>query len=419
MRFLLVFLLVLVLPAGLRAEPREIAASLTLEQVLDAVVRENPQLHSYRAKAAALAERPVQERSLPNPMFKYSGMDAIDRGSWPNTNEKRFEIEQEFPGFGKAKLRGKVAEKEAAMAGHESEVMERELIGMVKETYFDLYGVQRSLSITRTEADVLKRMAAIAETKYSTGTASQQDVLKAQAETTMLKQKLLELEQQEATLKAKLNQFLNRPANAPLGLAVSAPAAEFTADSAGLFELAGKSRHELQHAQTQVKRDELQRDLKQREARPDYRLRVEYRSFRDEPDQVMFTIGFDLPIWRSKYRASVREAEKMMESSQAALATAERQVSFDVQDAQFKWQTARRTLELYRGALIPQAEARFAASEAGYRTGKVDFLDLLESERFLLNARVMAAMAEGNVGMQLARLERAVGTELSNVKEKK
>jgi outer membrane protein TolC len=42
----------------------------------------------------------------------------------------------------------------------------------------------------------------------------------------------------------------------------------------------------------------------------------------------------------------------------------------------------------------------------------VDFLDLLESERFLLNAHVMAVMAEGNVGMQLARLERAVGTDL-------
>jgi cobalt-zinc-cadmium efflux system outer membrane protein len=67
---------------------------------------------------------------------------------------------------------------------------------------------------------------------------------------------------------------------------------------------------------------------------------------------------------------------------------------------------------LYKTALVPQAEARFNASEAGYRTGKVDFLDLLESERFLLNARVMTVMAEGNVGMQLARLERAVGTDL-------
>ena len=61
--------------------------------------------------------------------------------------------------------------------------------------------------------------------------------------------------------------------------------------------------------------------------------------------------------------------------------------------------------------MIPQAEARFKASDAAYRTGKGDFLDLLESERFLLNARTLAAMAEGNLGMQLARLERAAGTD--------
>ncbi|MBI2442186.1 MAG: hypothetical protein HYV35_12550, partial [Lentisphaerae bacterium] len=77
--------------------------------------------------------------------------------------------------------------------------------------------------------------------------------------------------------------------------------------------------------------------------------------------------------------------------------------------------TARRTLELYRGELIPQAETRFSASAAGYRTGQVDFLDFLESERFLLNARVMAAREEGMLGMQAARLERALGSTLESV----
>ena len=43
-------------------------------------------------------------------------------------------------------------------------------------------------------------------------------------------------------------------------------------------------------------------------------------------------------------------------------------------------------------------------------------MDLLESERFLLNARTMAAMAEGNLGMQQARLERTAG---KNFEEKK
>lgn len=102
----------------------------------------------------------------------------------------------------------------------------------------------------------------------------------------------------------------------------------------------------------------------------------------------------------------------MTESARARLEAQQKTTSFDVQDAYFKLRTARRSLDLYRQDLIPQAEARFAASEAGYRAGKVDFLDLLESERFLLEARVMAAMTEGTVGMQMGRLERAVGTDL-------
>ncbi|MCG3147714.1 MAG: Cobalt-zinc-cadmium resistance protein CzcC [Verrucomicrobiae bacterium] len=399
------------------AEPKEIASSLTLDQMVSAALTENAQLHSMRAKWEAMRERPVQATTLPNPMFKYGGMDMTDGGTWPNTNEKRFMVEQEFPWAGKLGLRGKVATKEAEAMQREYEAMVREVIMMVKENYFDLYAVQRSLSITRTEEDVLKRMEQIAQTKYGVGEVTQQDVLKAQAEISMLKQQLYELEQQEVVLKAKLNQLLNRRADSSLGLAVTEPQRELQFKAEELFGLAEKMRPEIKKAQADIQRNQYDRDLMKKEFFPDYRLGVEYRNFGDSPNMVMFTVGFDLPIWQKKYKAGVRQAEKMIESSKAGLEAVQKQTSFDVQDAYFKLATARRTLDLYKTALIPQAEARYKASEAGYRTGKVDFMDLLESQRFLLNARVMAAMAEGNVGMQLGRLERAVGTDLKPVEQ--
>jgi outer membrane protein, heavy metal efflux system len=129
----------------------------------------------------------------------------------------------------------------------------------------------------------------------------------------------------------------------------------------------------------------------------------------------MIQMGIELPVWRSKYGAAVREAEKMRTASLAARQATERQIALDVQDASFKLLTAQRTLELYKTELIPQAKARFSASEAAYRTGQTDFTDLLESQRFLLSTRIMAAMAAGNLGMQSARLERAVGRDLKTV----
>ena len=55
------------------------------------------------------------------------------------------------------------------------------------------------------------------------GEATQQDVFKAQAEISMLKPRMLEFEQQQTALKAKLNLLLDRPADSPLGLAVTEP----------------------------------------------------------------------------------------------------------------------------------------------------------------------------------------------------
>jgi len=400
-------------PGDTSSSPQGTASLLTLDQLVADALRENPRLKSARALWEAMLQRPAREGTLSNPTFEYNAMDVPDGGNWPNTNEKRFMIEQEFSWFGKLGLRSRVAAKDAEAMQRDYEAMQRDVIQMVRESYYDLYGVQLSSSITRAEEDVLKRMETVAMTKYSTGEVSQQDVLKAQAEISMLRQTLYDLEQQETILQAKINQLLNRRADAPLGLAVTPPDSALDFDLEHLFAAAEKNRPEIKGAQAQIDRSQAERDLMKKEFFPDYRLGVEYRSLGNSDDMMMFTVGLDLPIWHGKYKAGVREAEKMIESNEAAKEAAENQVAFDVRDAQFKLHTARRTLDLYRNALVPQAQARFDASEAGYRTGKGDFLDLLESERFLLNARVMAAMAEASVGVETARLERAVGTDLS------
>ncbi|MBU1693299.1 MAG: TolC family protein [Verrucomicrobia bacterium] len=390
------------------AEP-VVGADLTLAEAVELAVRDNPERRSLRARWESMRERPAQARALPNPMFAYSGMDMADRGEWPDTNEKRFMVEQGFPWFGKRGLRRDLAIEDAETMRQELEAMTQDVVRRVKENYFDLQAVQRAIVLTREEEDVLQRMKTVAETMYAAGERSQQDVIKAQAEITLLKQKQLELQAQETTLKAKLNILLDRRADAPLVLAATAPPGAPEAEVPALFAHAEKARPEIKGAESQIRRSQMERDLMRKEFRPDVRLGLEYRDLARDDNMIMFTVGFDLPIRLSKYRAGVREAEKMIESGKAALEAAQRQTSFEVQDAHYKLLTARRTLDLYRNELIPQAEARFVASEAGYRAGQVDFMDLLESERFRLEARIMAAMAEGAIGMQAARLERAIG----------
>jgi outer membrane protein TolC len=412
MKYILTSLLLLTVSSLYAEMPEADGGSLTLDQAVSLAVSDNAQLRSLRAKTRAMQERPAQAGALPNPMFSYSGMDLAGGGNWPDTGEKRYMLQQEFPWFGKRALREEIAGKDADTMQREMEAMTLDVVSDVKENYRDLYAIQRVISITREEESILGRILNITETLYAAGDRSQTDAIMARSELTMLKQKLLELLDQENMLKAKLNLLLNRRADSSLELAGKPPEAVLPDNVKTLFSDAEKNRPEILGAQTQVERYALERNLMQKEYLPDYKLGVEYRSLAKDDDMLMFTVSVEIPLWQSKYRAGVREAMEMQVYSQAAKESAEQQASFDVQDASFKLQTALRTLNLYRTELVPQAEARFSANETGYRAGKTDFMDLLESERFLLNARIMLAMTEGSVGVQAARLERAVGSRL-------
>jgi outer membrane protein TolC len=390
-------------------------ATVALPDAVRLAVRDNPQLASLRAKSEAMLERPAQARALPNPMLTYGGMDMADGGRWLDTNEKRIMVQQEFPWFGKRALREGIAVKEAEGMQRDLEAVTRDVVMQVKESFYDLYAIRQVLSITHEEQAVLVRMAKVAETRYASGNGSQADLIKAQTEITMLKQRLLDVQVQESTVKAKLNTLLNRRADEPIGPLAQPPAVGAPGEASRLFADAARNRPEVLATQRQIERYGLEKKLMEKEFRPDYKLGLEYRNIQSEDNMLMFTVSVELPIWQPKYKAGVREAERMQASSQAALEAAERQSAFDVQDAHFRLQTALRTLNIYRTELVPQAEARFSTSEAGYREGKVDFLDLLESERFLLNTKVMTVMSEGAAGVQAARLARAVGIDTAVV----
>ncbi|MEI6563251.1 MAG: TolC family protein [bacterium] len=391
--------------------------SLTLQQVMAASRADNATLRALAQKAGAMGERSRQAGSLANPMLTYRGMNSTSGGQWPNSDEKRLEIEQAFPWPGKRGLTQVMAEKEADAMQSEARAMELDVEMLAAETFYALYAVQQSLAITRSEEALLRRIEDLATTRYATGAVGQQDVLKAQTEITLLHQKQIDLEVREFMLKTKLNTLMNRPVTAPMGQVV-APLQKGSIDDAERIAAQALARRpEIKLAQARIERAQAGQAFMKKEGLPDYKVGLEYRSMPAD-DQVMFMVGIELPLWRSKIGAGVREAGLTLQSEQAAREAAERQVAREVQDALTQVRAAQRTLTLTRKELIPQAELRFAASEAAYRGGgKGDFMDLLESQRFLLNARVMAVTAEGELGMQWVRLARAAGLGVLEIRE--
>ncbi len=127
----------------------------------------------------------------------------------------------------------------------------------------------------------------------------------------------------------------------------------------------------------------------------------------------MASIGINIPIWRGKLRASEAEAAIKIEASQEGYKNIENKTLSLVNELFFEVKTASEEVNLYKYSLIPQAEQSLKASEVGYLAGKVDFLNLLDSERMLLLIKTGYFKAIADLGKSLAQLERVVGKDLT------
>ena len=391
----------------------EATTNFTLSGIVMLALRESPDLRSFRARREDSQERTARERALPNPMFNFAGMmDRPRETTWPESRERQLGLQQEFPGFGKRELRVGIASQDAAMAGYDLEVAARQVVMTLKEAYFDLISIQRVRAAARQDGDVLERLENLARARDATGGTAPRETTQAQAAMTQFRKQMADLEAREKTLKARLNALTNRRADAPLELAASVPQIPETGGVEGLLALASANRPELRAAEARVRRDELNRQLKGRESVPDYKLGLQYRRNSDNTEGVLFTLGFGLPLWHRTNEVGVREAERLVAASRAEQKETEQAIAQEVRAAYDRVQAARKTFDHCQRELVPQAGARFQASEARYQSGQTGFSELLESQRVFLDARVLEIMAEGDVGAQFARLERAVGVEM-------
>jgi len=87
-------------------------------------------------------------------------------------------------------------------------------------------------------------------------------------------------------------------------------------------------------------------------------------------------------------------------------------ILFDVKDSFVKVQTAGRLVDLFKTTILPLAEQSLEAATIGYQADKVDFLNLLESQRVIQNFQLDYYRALVSYEQRLADLERTVGVDL-------
>lgn len=398
---------------------------LKIRWVIDEALRSNPALQAAKLRWSASLERIRQERALDDPVvgFTYFGEQVQTR-----VGEKQAGViaSQKVPFFGKLSLKEEVARNEAKVSEEKYRTLEREIIAKAKSAFYELYWTQKSISINDENRNLLKRFVKIAEVKYATGKATQQDVLKAQVELSKIVNELISLEQLKETAAARINTLLNCHPDTPLGTPEEVDIAELTVSLKDLYEKAKDVSPDLGTLKYEIERDKAAYKLAKKQYYPDFTFGLNYTFINDMPSSAMSspigesrdsytgTLSMNVPIFQKrKHDAGVREANAKLKSSEMAYKNRENLTLFEVKDLHFKVQTAERLVKLYRDSIIPQAQQSLKAAESGYQAGQVDFLNLIDSQRVLLDFNLAFYRAVADFGTNIAGLERVVGVELS------
>ncbi|MBS1258938.1 MAG: hypothetical protein MAG551_02002 [Candidatus Scalindua arabica] len=423
-RLLSVVLLIVVIFTGI-AIAVDKSDILKIRWVIDEALRMNPELQSAKLGWDASTEKVLQEKALDDPVvgFTYFGERVQTR-----VGEKQAGVtaSQKIPFYGKLRLKGEVARNEAKVSGERYRTLEREVIAKAKSAFYELFWVHKLININEENKGLLQRFVKIAEVKYATAKATQQDVLKAQVELSRIVNELITLEQLKETAIAKINTLLNRHPDAPLGTPEEVDITELTVSLKDLYEKAKEISPELNILKYKIERDKAAYKLAKKQYYPDFTFGLNYTFINDLPSTVMSspigesrdsytgTLSMNIPIFQKrKYDAGVREANARLKSSEKAYKNMENMTLFSVKDYHFKVQTAERLVSLYRDSIIPQAEQSLKAAEIGYQAGQVDFLNLIDSQRVLLDFNLAFYRAVADFGINIAELERVVGVELS------
>ena len=130
----------------------------------------------------------------------------------------------------------------------------------------------------------------------------------------------------------------------------------------------------------------------------------------NDASALMFKVN--VPLWYGKQKSQLDEAKARRESAESQQEQLENDLSARIKMIYFKIKDADRQIKLYRDALVPKAEQSLKASETAYSGGRVDFLNLIDSQRTLLNFQLSYYKAIRDYEQRLAELEMMVGDSL-------
>jgi len=390
----------------------------SLADYLRVGIADNPGLQSeYERHQAALQQIP-QAKSLPDPkIMATSFVRDIETRTGPQRGQ--LAVGQTFPWFGKLRLRGEMASKEAQAIYHQYETSLLHLHRDISLAYYDYAYLGKATEITGKIIDLLERLEPSVKEKVRVGN-DLASLLRLQVEVGKNRDGLQALEKERLRQSAALRALLGQRGGETLPWAKLEDSKAPVESRAGLEEALLQDNPELKAIEMQIAKSDRAVELAKLSPIPDPTIGVNYLDTGSALNPSMsgsgedpwgVQISFNIPLWFAKYKAEKKQALASRRTVEAMLTDRQNTLLVELESALEDLREADERLALYTKTLLPTARQAVEVSAESYKADRSTILEVIDSERTLLELEKTYWRSVANRHSSLVRLKTLVGKQ--------
>lgn len=358
------------------------AGGLRLADLIGEALQNSPEIKAIEATASAAGHRIPQVQSLADPMVMVGYQnDGFDKFNYGESKDAQWMLSasQLIPYPGKRSLKGEMATKEAEGAQAGAHIARYRTISKVAGLYYDLLLAYKNIDLLVNRAVLFSRIEGAATARYSSGMGSQQEVLMAQTEKYMIREREEMQRQRIQSTEAMLGAVLGRNGVGSFERPVETAIDPFQYSLNELIELAIRNSHDILVKEKMVEAAETRVKIAQKDYSPDFTVTANYAARGGvEKDMWSLTTQINIPLYQqTKQREAVQEAEAILAAARYELEATKLGVSSAIQDSYAMMKATEKLMDLYRNGLIPKASQEIEAGLSGYAAGKVEAIAVI------------------------------------------
>jgi cobalt-zinc-cadmium efflux system outer membrane protein len=402
-------------PAGAPDVGEEPSGPLPLARAVALTLLRSPELAAYSWEVRAAEARELQASLLPNPELEVETEEFGGRGERAGFEgaETSISLSQVIEIAGKRSKRRRLAAAEKRIAQLDYERKRLDVVAEVAETFINLLAAQEHAELADEMVTLSREVLRTAKERVKTGKISPIEATKAEV---VLAENIIERAQNRRRL---------RSLRKALALSWASPAPSFEKAVGDLTALAPIPREETLYALLEVSPD-LVRSLAEVEACRGRVALEKANRFGDpavtagvsrfnETDDDALSVGLSIPLpLFDRNQGRLREAWACLAKAEREAEAVGLQVRRKLDQAYSELLNANAEAKTLREEVLPGARKVLEGARAGYRTGKFDYLEVLDAQRTFFEVRSRHTDALAGYHRALVEVERLTGVPVSN-----